>query len=394
MRRIGILEVIEAHHGLAGSCKIFNTENNKVTVFTSEPIFARIKDELEIGEYELVIKRKEESDLRFLKRVERICNERIDLLVVNTIRIWPFLFFKPKCKKIAEIYNANWWFKSTRSLRDRVRSIREVGRHGLLAPMLNGITGSIIRKMILRRYDGIIVEYQAIKEYITRNFNYKKNIYVLPNFPYECVEPFNEDEKIRFIVPGTISEKRRDYLAVIDIFREIFHRYHKRIELYMLGAPQGEYGQEIMNRCRNLKNEGYNIFYFEEYIPESMFREKFSKADVIIAPVKLNFTLLGLGFDEVYSITKGAGVTSDCIKYAKPFIAPEKFIVSKELKTSVLKYSDARELKEIVETLMNNSEKLRNLQREALNNSEKFSLANLHRYSDKMVNEFLNKEVV
>jgi len=59
-----------------------------------------------------------------------------------------------------------------------------------------------------------------------------------------------------------------------------------------------------------------------------------------------------------------------------------------------LKYKDARELKEIVETLINHREELRNLQREALNNSEKFSLANLHKYSDNMVNGFLNKEPV
>jgi len=392
MRRIGVLEAKHAHHGLAGSCKIFNTENNKVTVFTSEPLFARIKDELEIDEYEWVIKRQEESDLRFLKRVERICNGRIDLLVVNTIRITPFLFFNPKCKKILEIYNTNWWFELTQSLGNCFQIVRGGGRYGLLNPMINGITGPIIRKMILKRYDGIIVEYQAIKEYITRNFNYKKNIYILPDLPYEGVQPFNEDEKIRFVVPGGISEQRRDYLAIIDIFKEIFHRYHKRIELYVLGAPQGEYGQEIVNHCRHLKNEGYNIFYFEEYIPESIFREKFSKADVIISPVKLNFTFLG--FDEVYSLTKGIGVTSDCIKYAKPLIVPEKFVVAKELKTSILKYKDARELKEIVETLINHREELRNLQREALNNSEKFSLANLHKYSDNMVNGFLNKEPV
>ena len=76
----------------------------------------------------------------------------------------------------------------------------------------------------------------------------------------------------------------------------------------------------------------------------------------------------------------------ECIRYGKPFLVPESFDVTKELSKSYLKYNDNENFNEIIESLINNKEKINYLKEQALINSKNFSLENLQDYFNK---EFL-----
>ena len=398
MMRIGVFEAKYLIHGLGGKCKMFNTGRDEITVFTSREIADQIKQELNTEEYEWVIKREDQSGYSFLKEVEKICNERIDLLFVNTVtRVTPFLLFNPECKKILRIHNSNYWFKWTQSYKKYYQFAVSEGKpqySGImeyLDPLVNAAMGPFARKIIMHRYDALSVEYQPLKKYITDSFHYTRNIYVIPNLLYEGETTSINHDKIRFVVPGVISNNRRDYSVIFSIFKELLSKYRKRIELYLLGIPRGEYGCDVINNFRGLKEAGYPLFYYEgnEYIPETEFRTVLAASDIIISPLYLDFYHKGV--HEIYSQTKSTGAISDAIRYAKPLFVPDGFEVAEELKTSVLTYADAGDLKQKLEVLINNTNELHRLQNAAVVNSEKFSLEKMRAYCGRMVDEVLNR---
>ncbi len=397
MTRIGIFEAKFLTHGLGDRCKMFNTDRDEITVFTSSEIADQVKKELSKEEYEWVIKKEDQNGYSFLREVEKICNERIDLLFVNSVtRTAPFLFFNPKCKKILRIHNSNFWFKWTQSYRkyyDYAVSEGNPQYSGILEyldPPVNAAIGPLARKIILRRYDGIVVEYQPIKKHIIDEFHYRKNIYVMPNLLYEGATTSINHDKIRFVVPGVISNTRRDYFTIFDISQELLPKYNERIELYLLGAARGDYGCEVLNKFRALKEAGHPVFYHEgnEVISEIEFRSILEGSDVIISPLHLDFYAKGV--HERYSQTKGSGSVSDAIRHAKPLFVPAGFEVSEEMKTSVLTYANADDLKQKLEALITKPDKLEWLQKAALVNSEKFSLDKMRAYYSLMVDELMN----
>ena len=101
MYRIGVMEISSVHHGLLDMCKLTNLENVKVTVFTIKEIYEQapvILGDMEEA-FEWVVKGETESYFRFLKRAEKICNVRIDLLNLRSVKLLSYWVFWPKCKK-------------------------------------------------------------------------------------------------------------------------------------------------------------------------------------------------------------------------------------------------------------------------------------------------------
>ena len=98
--------------------RICNTKDTNVTVFTTKKIYSRIKTYLnDESKYDLILKEDNESLNSFLRRVEQICNEKIDLLFVNTIQmslinVPPYISFRPKSKMIITVHIVNHWMKA------------------------------------------------------------------------------------------------------------------------------------------------------------------------------------------------------------------------------------------------------------------------------------------
>ena len=384
MKEIGILEIKWHEDFLSNICRICKTENTNVTIFTTKKIFLNLRNTLRnISDFNFVIKSGNESDLYFLKRIEQICNKKIDVLFVNTIQgncldLAPFLFFEPKSKKILTIHNVNAWFKPKLSFRIRLDKLPL----GLLKP-INTNASSIIRHFILQKYDAINVIYPPMKRYILNNTEYKNEIYTLPYSFYEkSAISKNIQEEVIFTVPGVIREGRLDYGLVIKTFEALFRKY-ANLKLFLLGFPYDNYGRKIIHKCKYLANEDHQIYYFEEPVPRDVWSKIFAKSDIILLPFEKWWPSEP---KEVWGTTKGSGSMLECIRYGKPFLVPESFEVTKELSKSYLKYNDNENFNEIIESLINNKEKIDYLKEQALINSKKKSVENLRDYFNK---EFL-----
>ncbi|MHA1967917.1 MAG: hypothetical protein ACW964_08960, partial [Candidatus Hodarchaeales archaeon] len=283
LKNIGILEIHFHVKFLYSMIKITKTKNTNVTVFTTKEIFSRIETYLDdISQYEFILKEENESINSYLKKVENICNKKIDLLLVNTIQLSlvnvpHYLRFNPKSKKILTVHLANHWLKKRFGL-----NIKNIPRS-----LDAAICIFLIRRSILPKYDGINVVYAPIKDFVEKNTNYNKPVYELPfNFFDEkktIKQPLKKDGKIRFVVPGFIEPFRRDFDLTLDTFEKLFEKYNEKISLWFLGEPVGQGGIRVIERCKKLKEKGYNISFSETFIPEDKYNKILIESDVIFS---------------------------------------------------------------------------------------------------------------
>jgi len=237
--------------------------------------------------------------------------------------------------------------------------------------LLNYNLQCIVRKKILPKYDAVVVHTETLKDYALAN-RYMKDIFVLPFTIYDGSTSLKRiEKKLKFVVAGSIEKHRRDYDGLLKAFEEIWNHGHKDVCLTILGRPIGEYGERIINRCRLIKERGFDIQFYNEYIPEEIFNREITSSDLIVNPIKLQNYRYGC-------FTAGL---VEAIMHAKPGIYPAGYIVPKELLSSSLFYDRIDKLDYLIEQkFLNNRGILEKLSIKAKENSEKFSLKNIAKY--------------
>jgi len=228
----------------------------------------------------------EDHDVRIFFDKQRALDntDKLDLLFINTIRPLPWdnlkwIRFKPKCKTILTIHEAN--------------------------------TELLFHKPILKKFDAISVSLPEIKDYIVNNNLYKGKIFTFPFMVHEKKYP---DENGMKVVPGKIEKFRRDYDKILDHILKSEH-------WCLLGEPIGAYGDKIMLRCIELNDKGYNIKYYSKHVPTKEYEDTLKECKAIVSP--LNKTTLGFNKlkKEYYGKTKACGAMFESIKYGKKFIS-------------------------------------------------------------------------
>lgn len=377
MKEIGILEYHYHSMFFYTMARICKTKNTNVTLFTTNKIFSLMEKHLKRkDQYNIILKEEDESINSFLKRVERICNEKIDLLFVNTIqetcKDLPHYFrFNPSCKMILTIHNVNAFLnkKITINIKKPFRTLDTI------------LSSIIIQRIVLPKFNGIVV-YPPIKDYIIVNKMYSKEIFTMPFTFYDETksrEIDRQDKKIKFVVIGTIEKQRRDYDLVLDTFENLFNKFPNDISLCLLGGPIGSYGQQIIRRCKKIKEKGYDIQFFEEFVPEETFSKILMESTVVFSPTKLETRGLGV-IKEIYGVSKASGALCEAIQYGKPSVVPSELNIMKELKSSTLKYDSQEKLEDIIADLIVDRKKLEDMKKEACKNSKHFSLDALQKY--------------
>jgi len=378
--KIGIVEVITHQIFLYTLSLIAKEVGADVTIFTNENLYNLVSPlfKNKIKNYRWIIKREDQSMTSFLKQVEKIANKEIDLLFVNTLGgnlCFQSIFFKPKCKSILVDGSLTEWFEN----KYKPNTFQPRGFIGYNMRYFS-------RKVVLRRFNSLVVHAESLKDYVLAN-GYKKDIFVLPFTIYDGSTPLKIiGKKLKFIVAGMIEEHRRDYDGLLKAFKKIWNHGYKDVNLTILGRPIGEYGEKIINQCRLLKEQGFDVQFYNDYIPEEIYKDEVISADVIINPIKLEYYLYG-GFT--------AGLVG-AIMHAKPGIYPANYIVPKELLSSSLFYDEINKLDYLIEQnfLNNNRGILEKLSKNAKENSEKYSLQQLTITFRDLCRRIFNNEII
>ena len=144
-------------------------------------------------------------------------------------------------------------------------------------------------------------------------------------FPFEwsdTILPEVDKQIISIVIPGMISEKRREYGQILETFNKYYCKNpDSRIRLKLLGKIHSERESYIADLCEKINEKhGKRISYWNEYIPKDYYDKELSQASWILSNARV-FNRIG-DSDEIYGITKISGVSYVIYKYAKPALVP------------------------------------------------------------------------
>lgn len=139
----------------------------------------------------------------------------------------------------------------------------------------------------------------------------------LPVF-YNEFSAKSNNEICTIVVPGTVSQHRRDYKRVLNIIEQ----FQGKFRVIFLGKAEGK-ELSWLEEFEAKSQQNISITYFKEKVPQPIFDEWMLKADVLWCPIQPETTFFSN--KEIYGETKVSGNIGDAIKYGKPAVFPRKF---------------------------------------------------------------------
>ena len=146
----------------------------------------------------------------------------------------------------------------------------------------------------------------------------KENYSNLPLF-YTKFSSKSENEIYTIVIPGAVSQKRRNYEHV---FANLFY-FRKEIKVNFLGKASGNELEMLQDFEKN-KPKNISIKYFTEKVPQNVFDDYMLKADILWCPIQQETEFFSQ--KEIYGVTKMSGNIGDAIKYSKPSVFPHSYL--------------------------------------------------------------------
>lgn len=311
-----------------------------------------------------------ESLQKDYKKIIETCNEhKVDLFILNPV----FGSFDEvaniceslSCQKIITIHNLNFW------LRSKFRTFKYYKERKL-------------KQRIVSLFDYIVVEdivYQYLKLHDTNTFN-KYKFLSIPFTLTRNSKPrkYNKEESsLKIVLPGSIHKDRRKYEDIVKVIYD-FAKEGLNFTFSFAGQPIDEYGQKIIEdlKVANKIKPGIAKYYpLASEITPDMFLKEMETADIVLSTSTTEFKALGT--TEYIGKTKSTGTIHDMTCFQLPGLLPSHILIPKNLSGSVLNYSTAADLKNILLELLNTPEKLSKLKERAILNSIHYTAEHVRR---------------
>ncbi|WP_226064399.1 hypothetical protein [Kaistella polysaccharea] len=141
----------------------------------------------------------------------------------------------------------------------------------------------------------------------------------LPVFYNRFHENFNS-ENFTIVIPGEVSQKRRNYKKVLEKLTE--RNSDRLLTIIFLGKARGKELRWLQN-FEKKKLENISLQYFTKKVPQNRFDELMNKADVLWCPIQNEIEFFSN--KEIYGKTKMSGNIGDAIKYGKFAFFPPNY---------------------------------------------------------------------
>lgn len=129
-----------------------------------------------------------------------------------------------------------------------------------------------------------------------------------------------ENEGFIIVIPGGVSQKRRDYQHVFKTIQNT--EIKENFTFVLLGKAKGKELKEVEKLSETL-SENIKIIYFSERVSSEVFDEWMKKADVLWCPIQEETEFFSQ--KEVYGKTKMTGNLGDAIKFGKMAVFPKNY---------------------------------------------------------------------
>lgn len=132
---------------------------------------------------------------------------------------------------------------------------------------------------------------------------------------------FPKGEIIQIVMPGNVSNKRKD----VDLLFKILPKLQPQSKLHFtfLGKPENEL---VLQQLENLKaqcHSNISITHFHKFIPWEEYSKVIVQAHLLLCPIKKDTSFYWV--DEIYGRTKVSGAEADCIYNGKIGIFPSSY---------------------------------------------------------------------
>ena len=370
--KIGIVEICEPNHYTAVEAIALTyatSLENQITIFITKEMVENYQFEQE--NIFIVVKQNGENIIEFL---ERINHQNLDRIHINTISKYykEFAKIKWKNKIILTIHNIDIWFNNPIKMRwellkEKIWAKKLTNfnlksdkylpiKYFLKDIILQKYRDAIVKKLVQQNHK-ILVYSDAQKEYLIQ-FTRRENIVVFPFCIHQPTKDNSQNNlKLRICIPGSVDNHRRDYSGLFKLLEDQFLDLKGKICIDLLGyIPKTE--KHLIASIVKLNNLGIEIIYNESFIAKEEYQNRLNLCDIILGNLRVN-----LNIQSKYGETKETGVIFNMIKSAKPGIFPSAYLIPKNLQNICLTYTD--NLGEIIRDLITNSQKLKELKREA-----------------------------
>lgn len=300
MKKIAYIE-LDTHAELANNFFELTKNSNEFSVdfYFSEKIYKLLK--LESGNIFLT---------DFSELLEVLKKKNYDLIIIGTVHRH-FNFYKAIVKKYKTaivVHNLNFTKASRWEL---FKSIFKKDQQYRLKLFLK--EGLLESSRVYQRAKYLL----GIDELMSKQNHLK----FLPIYFNQFSSETSQQDIIRIVIPGAVSQSRRDYYSFFEKLKN-FKDINLTYEVVFLGKASGE-ELERLNQISTEIPQFIKIQYFEEKLKQKEFDEWMMKADILYCPIQTETEFFSV--KEIYGKTKISGNIGDAIKYGKPAIFPTTY---------------------------------------------------------------------
>jgi len=155
---------------------------------------------------------------------------------------------------------------------------------------------------------------------------------------------FPSNEIIQIVMPGNVSNKRKD----VDLLFEIIPKLNPTSKLHFtfLGKPENDSVLHQLERLKTKCHSNILITHFHKFIPWEEYSKVIAQAHLLLCPIKSKTSFYWV--DEFYGSTKVSGAEADCIYNGKIGIFPTSY---PKMDWHNLYYDNGAQLSEILNGL-------------------------------------------
>lgn len=245
---------------------------------------------------------------------------------------------------------------------------------------MKDISEAVAKTILHKKID----RYRVLAPEMTNHFHKKfpsKSAYFIPGSFYKktSISTDGNETTFRIVIPGTVSEERRNYDAVVALFRRTIDELtsKKEIHLTLAGNADSEYGKNIIGQLNNIasSNSKFKITSYFSTIDQDVFESIYRSADVILAPLQVNTRSIR-NQNEINTVSHSPGFITDEIYMGKPAIIPYTIQTPAEFDDCFWRYKTDDQLNDIVSTLLSKPAMIEEKKQMLLRACEHFKVEN------------------
>ena len=284
--------------------------------------------------------------------IQQLSTDNYQLIIIGTVHRYFNVF-----EKIAEKFNTsiichNLNFVKASNFNLLSSIFKEDFQYRLKLLLKEGL---LRKSNVYKKAKNLLVLDRGFENFVRKPLVYAQpdKYKFLPIFYTKFLEkPKNETYTI--VIPGAVSQKRRDYEKIIKELKNLELNFDEgdfcracpeisgnetfventlsekgssvgttqNLEIIFLGKASGKELEMLQNFEQN-KPENISIKYFAEKVPQDVFDDYMQKADVLWCPIQQETEFFSQ--KEIYGFTKMSGNIGDAIKYGKSAIFPENY---------------------------------------------------------------------